>query len=111
MAEISAEPTTSGFAGGPEPHVNDALTDMHAYSLLLEGDCERLGRRLEGLAATGASSEEFSQLVSRRAEIEEELEALRMTTAALRRETVDGLPATGERTGRRAGLSPVARLS
>ena len=92
MAEISAEPTNSRFSGGPEPRVNEALTDMHTYTLLLEGDWGRLGRRLEGLAVTGASSEEFSQLVARRAEIEEELEALRMTTAALRRQTVDGLP-------------------
>ena len=111
MAEISAEPTTSGFSGGPEPRVNEALTDMHAYTLLLERDWARLGRRLEGLATTGASSEEFSQLVARRAEIEEELEALRTTTAALRRHTVDGLPATNARAGRRARILPVGRLS
>jgi hypothetical protein len=111
MAEISAEPATPGFSGGPEPRVNEALTDMHTYTLLLEGDWERLGRRLEGLAATGASSEEFSQLVARRAEIEEELEALRTTTAALRRQTVDGLPATSNRDGRRPGILPAGRLS
>jgi hypothetical protein len=92
MVEIHAEAAHSGFSGGPAPHVNEALTDMHTYTLLLEGDWERLGRQLEGLAAAGGSSDEFSQLVARRGEIEEELEALRMTTAELRRQTVDGLP-------------------
>jgi hypothetical protein len=89
MAEIPAEATYAGSSGGPEPRVNAALTDMHAYTLLLEGDCERLGRQLEGLALGGGTSEDFSQLVCRRTEIEEELEALRRTTAALRRQTVD----------------------
>jgi hypothetical protein len=106
MAEISAEPVSSGFSGGPAPHVNEALTDMHTYTLLLEGDWERLGRRLEGLVTDGASSEEFSQLVGRRAEIQEELEALRTTTAALRRQTVDDLPSTNVRAGR---VEPAAR--
>jgi hypothetical protein len=100
MVEIPAEAAHPGFSGGPEPRVNDALTDMHTYTLLLEGDWERLGRQLEGLAVDGGSSEDFSQLVSRRAEIGEELEALRTTTAALRRQTVDGLPPRDARDGR-----------
>jgi hypothetical protein len=89
MVEIPAESVHSGFSGGPEPHINEALTDMHTYTLMLERDWEGLGRRLEELAAAGGSSEQFAQLVARRAEIEEELEALRMTTAALRKDTVD----------------------
>jgi hypothetical protein len=104
MAEIPAEASHPGFSGGPEPRVNEALTDMHTYTLLLEGDWERAGRQLEGLAVDGGSSEEFSQLVARRAEIEEELEALRTTTAALRRQTVDGLPPEDEHAGGDAGI-------
>jgi hypothetical protein len=92
MAESSAEPGALGALSGPETRINDALTDMHAYRLLLEGDWERLGRQLDNLARAGGSPDECSTLFTRRAEIGEELEAFRQTTAALRDDTI-GPPA------------------
>ena len=48
-----------------KPHLHDALTDLHAYVLVLDADRPRLGER-------------------QRAELAEELDALRATIAALR---------------------------
>ena len=88
MAESRAEPGARRALCGPETRINDALTDMHAYRLVLEGDWERLGRELDDLARGGGSSDECSALLTRRAEIGEELEAFRQTTAALRDDTI-----------------------
>jgi hypothetical protein len=95
MAQSSAEPSARWALCGPETRINEALTDMHAYRLLLEGDWERLGRQLDELALAGGSPDECSALFARRAEIGEELEAFRQTTAALREDTI-GPPADAQ---------------
>jgi hypothetical protein len=64
--------------------MHDALTDLHAYALILEADWQRLGELERRPARSGAAPVESEELAQRRAEMTEELEALRATTAALR---------------------------
>jgi len=64
----------------------DALTDLHSYALLLDVECHRMGDRLTELVETNASPADLSKLVHQRADLAEELEALRGATADLRRE-------------------------
>jgi hypothetical protein len=64
--------------------MHDALTDLHAYALILEADWQRLGELERRLARSGAAPVESVELAQRRAEMTEELQALRDTTAALR---------------------------
>jgi len=68
------------------PRADDALTDLHSYALLLDAECHRMGDRLTELVETEASPADLSRLVRQRADLAEELEALRGATADLRRE-------------------------
>jgi len=64
--------------------MHDALTDLHAYALILDADWQRLGEPEPKAAGSGGASVESADLAQRRAEMTEELQALRATTAALR---------------------------
>jgi hypothetical protein len=64
--------------------MHDALTDLHAYALILEADWQRLGELERRLAQSGDAPVDSAELAQRRAEMTEELQALRATTAALR---------------------------
>ncbi len=64
--------------------MHDALTDLHAYALILDADWQRLGEPDPQPAGSGGASVESAELAQRRAEMTEELQALRATTAALR---------------------------
>lgn len=66
-----------------DPALHDALTDLHAYVLLLEGERVRLDQRLSR-APELEGAEEHALLARRRAELDEELEALRGAVTALR---------------------------
>jgi hypothetical protein len=73
--------------------MHDALTDLHAYALMLEADWQRLGEPEPQPAPSGAAPVEPVELAQRRADMTEELQALRDTTAALREAagpTLDG---------------------
>jgi hypothetical protein len=64
--------------------MHDALTDLHAYALILEADWQRLGEPAPQPARSGGAPVESVELAQRRAEMTEELQALRATTVALR---------------------------
>jgi hypothetical protein len=64
--------------------MHDALTDLHAYALMLEADWQRLGEPEPQPARFGTAPVEPVELAQRRAEITEELQALRDATVALR---------------------------
>ncbi len=74
-------------APGPgqfDPRIHNALTDLHAYVLLLEAERRQLGQRIEELASSDSGSAEGFELTQRRAAMAEELEALRGAVATLR---------------------------
>jgi hypothetical protein len=70
--------------------MHDAITDLYAYVLLLDGEWHRLGVRLEELAGSGSTMAECLTLEQSRADIAEEVAALRATIATLRAEAEDG---------------------
>jgi hypothetical protein len=79
-----------GHSGGGENgtdtdrRVNDALTDLSAYALTLEGEYHRLERRLVELAGRESSADERRAILRERDEISEELDAFRRAVMALR---------------------------
>jgi hypothetical protein len=62
--------------------MHDALTDLDAYALLLEIQCQRLERRVIELANAGLSDAECLAQLRERAEMAEELTAFRSAVAA-----------------------------
>jgi hypothetical protein len=62
--------------------MHDALTDLDAYALLMEIQCQRLERRVIELAEAGLSDEECLAQLRQRAEMAEELTAFRSAVAA-----------------------------
>jgi hypothetical protein len=75
-------PEARGMPAGVDPHMHDALTDLHTYVLALDAERQRLGDRVTELA--NLVSQEGAVLHRRRGEITEELDALRATLNALR---------------------------
>lgn len=67
-----------------DPRLHAALTDLHAFVLVLDAERQRLITQLELLAKSDAASPRRSLLERQRCEISEELGALRATIAALR---------------------------
>ena len=65
---------------------DDALTDLHCYALLLDTECHRMQDKLTELVETEASAAAWWRLARQRADLVEELEALRGAIAELRRE-------------------------
>jgi ABC-type transporter Mla subunit MlaD len=76
------EPDVRRMPAGVDPHMHDALTDLHTYVLALDAERQRLGDRITELA--NLVSQEGAVLDRRRSEITEELDALRATLRALR---------------------------
>jgi hypothetical protein len=81
-------PNSSGIgtseAGSLDPALHDAITDLNVYALMLEAEWIRLGERIAEMAADCSSADEGRQLTELRAQMGEELEALRDTATALR---------------------------
>jgi hypothetical protein len=74
----------SGFdPGDVDDRACGALTDLSAYALTLEAERHRLDDRVLELAEIDSSLEDRRGLLRERAEIAEELSALRGTIAAL----------------------------
>jgi hypothetical protein len=65
-------------------HVRDALTELHAYVLILNGELERTEARIAELGRTGASARDLGLLRARRTEIAAQLELLSRVIIALR---------------------------
>ena len=91
--------------------MHDALTDLHTYVLALDAERQRLGDRVTELAKL--VSQEGAVLDRRRAEIAEELDALRATLVALRacadpagERAVDATARPPVRPGRRGPRAP-----
>jgi hypothetical protein len=84
--QINSRPEQEAGSGGLDPRVHDALTDLHAYALLMDSQCELLGGRIESLARSDEQSEECLELMRRRAQLGDELSALREVIARLREE-------------------------
>jgi hypothetical protein len=84
MARDTRQPDDHASPEGLDWRLHDALTDMHAYALLLEGQWKNLGTEIEALAGADGTSADCATLIARRTEIAQELEALRETAAALR---------------------------
>lgn len=77
-------------AAGLDAPVHDALTDLHAYALLLDVERARLGQRIEEPA--GAECDvAIGELVRLRARLDEEVDALREAASALRDDAQAGL--------------------
>jgi hypothetical protein len=81
-------PETSGHEAqsapeGLDPGVHAAVTDICAYVLLLDAERRRLGERLLEETTPSPSHGERAQLRRLRAEMAEEVDALRLAVAAL----------------------------
>jgi len=66
-----------------DKRVNDALTDLSAYALTLDNERHRLEARVLELAEEESSLSERRALVRERAEVGEELSALRRMITTL----------------------------
>lgn len=78
---LSAPDTWSTDRGA---RIRDALTELHAYALVLDGELERTDRRIAKLECANCHSGECRELGRRRAEITTQLELLGSTIIALR---------------------------
>jgi hypothetical protein len=75
-------------ANGEQARARDALTELHAYALVLDGERERIEDRIAELDRAGGRPDEVRELRRRRAEINSQIELLRKTIIGLRA-TVD----------------------
>jgi hypothetical protein len=64
--------------------VRDALTELHAYVLILDGELERTEARLAELGPAGVQTSELRALQQRRTDIAAQLELLSRVIVALR---------------------------
>lgn len=80
-------------SSAPDPGGSDVeemehtLTDGYAAALALEGECWRLGRRMQELSRAGDEPSELQGVAGRLHEAEDELGRLRELLATLRRRT------------------------
>lgn len=70
--------------------MHDALTDLDAYALFLEIQCQRLERGVIELASAGLSDAECLAQLRERAQMAEELTAFRSAVAAFGEEVRSG---------------------
>lgn len=64
--------------------VRDALTELHAYALILEGERQRVERHLARLGGSSEQAGELDGLLRRRAEVAAQLDLLGSMILALR---------------------------
>lgn len=69
-----------------DKRVNDALTDLNAYALTLDGECHRLDDRVIELAQQDSSASERRDVVRKRDEIADELSAFRQVIRELKQQ-------------------------
>lgn len=67
-----------------QARVRDALTELHAYVLLLDGELQRVERRVATLSGPCGQTVEFDELRRRRTVIAAQLSLLGRTIVALR---------------------------
>jgi hypothetical protein len=72
------------LAPDDETRIYDALTELHAYALALDGERQRISAR-EAATDRSTAPSELRQLRCRDAEIAEQLAFIHATIAALRR--------------------------
>jgi hypothetical protein len=84
MARANSRADRTSGPGEFDPRIHTALTDLHAYVLLLDAEWRQLGERIEELARADSRSTESFELAARRAAMAEELEALREAVTTLR---------------------------
>ena len=76
---------------GFDPRVHAAVTDMYAYVLLLDAERKRVGERLQDDAdavSAPPQRDQRAELSDLRAELAEEVDALRLAVAALHEQGV-----------------------
>jgi hypothetical protein len=81
---------------GFDPGVHAAVTDIYTYVLLLDAERKSVGERLQDVDAVSAPppSAQRAQLSDLRAELAEEVDALRLAVAALHEHGVAGATRT-----------------
>jgi hypothetical protein len=67
-----------------QPALTDALTELHAYALVLDGEREVAENRIAELDRAGKQPGELCRLRRRHAEITAQLDLLSVTITALR---------------------------
>jgi hypothetical protein len=82
------EPGSEG--GGVGWRADDALTNLSAYALTLDGEWHRLSDRLLELAKTESEPAERNAVLREQEEIEAELRAFRRAVTALREQVEQG---------------------
>ena len=73
---------------GVDPRVHTAVTDMYTFMLLLDAERRRVGERLEGAGSPPPAPEQHAQLTELRAELAEEVDALRAAAATLQEQAI-----------------------
>ena len=71
-------------AGEQQARTRDALTELHVYALVLDGERELIENRIAELKRVRSRAHELSELRRRRTEIGAQLDLLRQTIDALR---------------------------
>jgi hypothetical protein len=67
-----------------DPHLHEALTDLHLYVLVVDAERQRIAQRLESLGGSSSDDGTRAELERQHAAIVEELDALRSMLIALR---------------------------
>jgi hypothetical protein len=75
------------WANGRGARIRDALTELHAYTLVLDAELRRTEDRLAELDRLGERACELSKLRGRRGELAAQLDLLDWTIGALRAAT------------------------
>jgi hypothetical protein len=75
---------SAGLANDPLSRTRDALTELHLYALVLDGERELIEQRIAELDRDGGQPRELRDLHRRRAEITAQLELLHRTITGLR---------------------------
>lgn len=84
-AKLGPMPSASDIATTEaRPRVRDALTELHAYVLVLDGELGRVEHRVATLPRSGAEAIEVDDLRRRRTELAAQLELLARMIVALR---------------------------
>jgi hypothetical protein len=80
-------PVSDIWASGRGTRIRDALTELHAYALVLDAELHRTEDRLAKLDHDGCQSSELNDLRRRRTELAGQLDLLDWTISAVRSAT------------------------